>query len=74
MTMNNDELARFLGIKDEPKCTAVIAALSPEKRALFNRMAEIEIAAALWMEGLGPKPSGVLIDTVRDTSRRRSWR
>jgi hypothetical protein len=37
-------------------------------------MKQVEIEAALWVEGLGPKPQGVLIDTVRDTKRRKAWR
>ena len=39
-----------------------------------DRMANLEIEINLWQHGLGPKPKGVLIDTVRDTKRRRAWR
>lgn len=72
--MTDQELAKFLGIENEPKRDAFIAALPPKKRELFERMASLEIEVALWQQGLGPKPTGVLIDTVRDTKRRRAWR
>ena len=74
MPMTDAELAKFLGVENEPKRDAFISALSAEKRALFDRMAEVEIEVALWADGLGPKPTGVLIDTVRATNRRRAWR
>jgi hypothetical protein len=74
MPMTDTELATYLGIANEPKRDTLIAGLSPAKRALFDRMKEVEIEAALWVEGLGPKPAGVLIDTVRSTKRRRAWR
>jgi hypothetical protein len=72
--MTDAELAKFLGFENEPKRDALIAALPPEKRAVFDRMAEVEIEADLWLNGLGPKPTGVLIDTVRSTRRRRAWK
>jgi hypothetical protein len=72
--MTDDELAKFLGIEGHPKADAVIAGLSPEKRATFDRMATIEVEVDLWQQGLGPKPTGVLIDTVRDKKRRRMWK
>lgn len=63
--MSDEELAAFLGIAGHPKRHAVIAALSPAKRALFDRMAGLEMEVELWQAGLGPKPTGVLIDTER---------
>jgi hypothetical protein len=44
MPMTDDELAKFLGIAGHPKALFVIAELTPEKRALYDRMAEIEVA------------------------------
>jgi hypothetical protein len=67
------ELAKFLGIENEPKCAAMIAALT-DKRASFERMAEVEVELHLWMKGVGPKPTGVLIDTERRVKHRRAWR
>lgn len=61
--MTDEQMADFLGFpKDEPKRLLAVQKLSPEKRALFERMATVEAEANLWMAGLGPKPEGVLID------------
>ena len=73
--MTDDQLADYLGIPaDHPMKKSVIAALSPAKRAVYERMASLETELALWQDGLGPKPEGVLIDTERSTRRRRAWR
>ena len=73
--MTDDELATFCGLAaDDPLRGKFITTLTPEKRALFERMANVEIEVDLWQAGLGPKPVGVLIDTVADTKRRRAWR
>jgi hypothetical protein len=63
--MDDNELAKYLGIADDPRAPAVVKSLPPEKRALFERMAQVEIEVNLWSEGLGPKPAGVLIDFDR---------
>jgi len=73
--MTDDELASFCGLKqDDPLRDKFIRSLSPNKRSLFERMAAVEMEVELWQAGLGPKPQGVLIDTDRDTKRRRAWR
>jgi hypothetical protein len=73
--VTDDEMATFLGLKpEEEKRIEFVKLLSPEKRALFERMATLEIELKLWQDGLGPKPPGVLIDTNRRTYRRRAWR
>ncbi len=73
--MTDEEMATFVGLTpDEEKRVEFVKGLSPEKRALFERMATLEIEVNLWQEGLGPKPQGVLIDTERSTKRRRAWR
>jgi hypothetical protein len=73
--MTDDEVATFCGLApDDPLRGKFVATLTPEKRALFERMANVEIELALWQDGLGPKPQGVLIDTVKSTARRRAWR
>lgn len=74
--MTDAELEVFLGIdrcspSDREK---VMKSITPAKRALYEDMARVEIEAALWIEGLGPKPKGVLIDTERSTKRRKEWR
>ena len=71
--MTDAELAQYLNLSPE-EAAVIIPQLSPERRALYDRMKQVEIEATLWVEGLGPKPKGVLIDTVRSTNRRRSFR
>ena len=64
--MSDEEMATFLGLPvDEPKRMAVVRALSPAKRAIYERMARLEMELSLWQDGFGPKPSGVLIDFPR---------
>jgi hypothetical protein len=58
--MSDDELAKFLGIVGEPNAQRYIDGLSPEKRAVINRMATVETELALWEAGLGPKPQGAI--------------
>ncbi len=75
MAMTDAELLRFVGVSDnDPLRDNFLAKLTPEKRALFDRMATLGMEVDLWEAGLGPKPAGVLIDTVRSTSHRRAWR
>lgn len=76
MAMTDDELAAYLGIASaEPEQRAkIIAGIPGDRRAVYDRMKEVEIEVALWAEGLGPKPAGILIDTERSTMRRRAWR
>jgi len=60
--MTDEEMADFLGFAAyEPKRLNAVRSFSPEKRRLFERMAAIEIELALWEDGLGPKPSGVIV-------------
>ncbi len=71
--MNDVELAKYLHLTPV-EAEIVIPRLSQQRRATYDRMKQIEIKAALWMAGLGPKPQGVLIDTERSTKRRREWK
>lgn len=72
--MTDEQLAAYLGIpSDHPMKNTVIQALSPAKRATYERMALIEMELELWQAGLGPKPD-IMIDTERSTRRRRAWR
>lgn len=73
--MTDEEMAMFVGLSsEEENRVGFVKGLSPEKRALFERMASLEIEVRLWQDGLGPKPQGVIIDTERSTKRRRGWR
>lgn len=70
--MTDAELAEYLHLTPD-EAAIVIPKLTPAKRALYDRMKQVEIEAALWAEGLGPKPQGVLIDTERSVRRRRTF-
>lgn len=71
--MTDAELAEYLHLS-AADAAIIIPKITPEKRALYVRMQEVEREATLWVEGLGPKPQGVLLDTERDIKRRRGWR
>ena len=72
--MNDAELAKYLNIETEPFCGKFIASMTPQKRATFERMADVEIEVDLWQQGLAPKPTDVLIDMARDKKRNRHWK
>lgn len=58
--MTDAELTKYLGFKpedDQMKVARFIAELSPERRALYDRMYEVD----LWTAGVGPKPEGVIV-------------
>jgi hypothetical protein len=63
MPMTDAQLEIFLGIANLSDSTRakVMATITPEKRALYDQMAALETELALWQEGLGPKPAGVII-------------
>lgn len=61
--MTDDELIHYCGLADwSPELQAkFITTLEPKKRALIERMSVVEVELALWQQGLGPKPTGVII-------------
>ena len=71
--MTDAELMEYLHLTPTEEAI-VIPRLTPSRRGIYHRMKQLEIEAALWAEGLGPKPQGVLIDTERSTKRRREWK
>ena len=71
--MTDTELAEYLHLTSA-EAAIVIPRLTPARRAVYDHMKQVEIEAALWSEGLGPKPQGVLIDTERSTKHRRGWK
>ena len=68
--MTDAELTEYLHLTGA-EAAIILPKLTAERRALFDRMAEVEVEAKLWMDGLGPKPQGVLLDTDRDMKRRK---
>ncbi len=67
--MTDEQLIEFMGLKGHRMAKAVVAQLTPEKRALYEDMAKVEAEVELWIAGLGPKPAGIMIDFDRKTSR-----
>lgn len=73
--MTDAELLTYMGLPvDHPNAVKFITTMPPEKRASYERMHSLEGEIAVWQAGLGPKPSGVLLDMEKDTKRRRAWR
>lgn len=72
--MTDEQMAEYLGLKGHPKALMVVRNLSPERRALYERMAGVEIEIELYEAGLAPRPKGVLLDyrLSRNLSARRS--
>jgi hypothetical protein len=71
--MTDQQLAGYLNLSPD-EAAIVLPKITPGKRALYDRMRQVEVEAELWVCGLGPKPKDVLIDTVRGTRRRSGWR
>lgn len=70
--MTDEELAKYLGIQNWPDWQKAIDIIPPSKRASYERMSELEMEIALWQQGLGPKPRGVLIDMAKTPKRARA--
>jgi hypothetical protein len=58
--MSDEELIDYLGLGDESTAAQIIAKIAPEKRAVYERMAQVEFEIKLWQEGVAPKPAGVI--------------
>lgn len=59
--MTDAELQVFLGIAGKKGADKIMASITPEKRALYEKMASLESEVSLWQAGLAPKPTGVII-------------
>lgn len=68
--MTDDQLAEFLGIKGKIGWRQIIATTTPENRATYERMAQVETELHLWQLGVGPKPQGVIVCGPRQVRRR----
>lgn len=60
--MNDADLARYLHIQDEPELAAIIARMTPERRAAYERMAILEDDLRKWALGEASFPGYALID------------
>lgn len=59
--MKDEEMAIFVCPDNPCLGLQIVATLPSTKRALFERMGELEGEIALWSAGLGPKPTGVIL-------------
>lgn len=71
--MTDEQLIEFLGIArlTPDERAKILRSIAPARRAVYDRMAQVEVELTLWQCGLGPKPRGVLVDGVRALRRRR---
>ena len=61
--MSDDELIEWLGlarVKPEER-DKIMASITPERRALYEHMHQVEMELILWQNGVGPKPSDVIV-------------
>lgn len=58
--MTDADLCAFLGLTPAEGST-VIPRLTPERRAVYERMAEVCDEIHMWEAGVGPKPTGVIL-------------
>lgn len=59
--MTDDELLEYLGLPDGPDERAWIARLLWWQRDAYEAMRTKEHDIKLWQEGVGPKPTGVIL-------------
>ncbi len=60
ITMDDEQLAKWLGIAGTKECAAIMAKITPEKRREYEDFAEVEAQVILYDKGLGPLPPGVI--------------
>lgn len=58
--LTDAELTEFLALTPE-EAAIIFAKITPEKRAVWERMAEVYGEIVLWEAGVGRKPSGVIL-------------
>lgn len=61
--MSDEELAEWLGLmRETPEVRdKIMASITPERRALYEHMRQVEVDLILWQNGVGPKPTGVIV-------------
>lgn len=59
--MNDQQLAAFLGIAGDPDEHRFIARITPAQRATYEAMKTAEEDIHLWQQGVGPKPTNVIL-------------
>lgn len=66
--MTDEQLTEYLHLTPA-EAAIVIPKLSPQRREVYERMASVETEIFLWQNGLGPKPTNVLMDFPRKAFR-----
>lgn len=66
--MTDAELAEYLHLTPA-EAAIVIPKLTPQRREVYDRMKSLETHIFLWENGLGPKPTNVLMDFDRKVFR-----
>lgn len=59
--VNDAELAEYLGIAHAIERDRIMAKITPEERATYEAMKTAEEDIKLWLEGVGPKPPGIIV-------------
>ena len=54
--MDDETLAEYLNIP-----VNLVSKIKPDKRAVYERMADVEFEVKLWQDGIGEKPKGVIL-------------
>jgi len=68
--MTDIELAEYLHLSPAD-AAIVISKLSLQQRAAYETLRQVEIDIFRWQQGIGPKPTGVLLDFDRPRKPRR---
>lgn len=66
--MTDEQLTAYLHLTST-EAAIIIPKLTAERRAVYDRMASLETEIFLWQNGLGPKPTDVLMDFPRKAFR-----
>lgn len=64
--MTDEEMAAYICPDDVALGLRAVATYTPERRAVIERMAEVEGELMLWQAGVGKKPEGVIICGKRE--------
>lgn len=68
--MTDDELAAYLYPPKPEQVMKLVKAMTPENRAVYDSMRQLEHDVALWIAGQGPRPANVMIDLDRGKRRK----
>lgn len=67
--MTDEQLANELNLSAE-EAAIIIPKLTPEKRAIYEKLCETATDLVLWQQGVSPKPKGIIVLWDRKKSAR----